>query len=125
MKKSVLVIEDDDAIRESLKELLVDEGYQVHCAENGLRGLEVLRGTGPDLPGLILLDLTMPVMSGAEFLQHQKTDQTLQTVPVAVFTAAGGKSKPELADDFLRKPVQLDALIGLVQKYCDSPAATL
>ena len=60
--RSVLVVDDDEAIRETLREVLSDEGYLVEVAENGARALERMRA--PLRPGLVLLDLMMPVMSG-------------------------------------------------------------
>lgn len=116
--KSVLVIEDDDAIRESLVEILTEEGYTVLAAENGKRGLETLAQTGGALPSMILLDLTMPVMNGNEFLEQQKAHSDWKAIPVVVFTAAGGRSKPDLAEGFLRKPLQLEELLDTVQSYC-------
>lgn len=119
--QDLLVIEDDYAIRESLHSVFSEEGYQVTCAENGKRGLEVLEQAQKDhrpLPSLILLDLNMPVMSGEAFLTEQKSRPELRDIPVAVFTASGGAVKPELAADLVRKPINLDALLNLVKKYC-------
>jgi CheY-like chemotaxis protein len=119
--QDLLVIEDDSSIRESLHSVFSDEGYQVTCAENGKQGLEYLEQAQKDhktLPSLILLDLNMPVMSGEAFLAEQKSRPELRDIPVAVFTAAGGKVKPVLAEDFVRKPINLDDLLSLVKKYC-------
>src|SRR3954471_2530257 len=109
--KSLLVIEDDDAIRESLVEILGEEGYRVLSAENGQRGIEALRAAGSELPSMILLDLTMPVMNGIEFLDQVKLHPEWKDIPVVVFTAAGGRDKPALAQGFLRKPLQLEDLL--------------
>lgn len=117
-EKRILIIEDDASIRESLKELLSEEGYQIFEAENGLHGLQVLENLKDSLPALILLDLSMPIMGGMEFLQIQKNDDRWKLIPVAVLTAAGGTSKPHLADDFLRKPLHLDHLFRMVEKWC-------
>ena len=119
--RDLLVIEDDCSIRESLHSVFSDEGYQVTCAENGKEGLEFLEQTQKDqrpLPSLILLDLNMPIMSGEAFLAVQKSRPELRDIPVAVFTAAGGKIKPPLAEDFVRKPINLEDLLSLVKKYC-------
>src|SRR3954470_1729763 len=106
--KALLVIEDDDAIRESLIEILGEEGYVVLSAENGKRGIETLHSAGTSLPAMILLDLTMPVMNGMEFLDEVKSQPQWKDIPVVVFTAAGGREKPPLAQGFLRKPLQLE-----------------
>ncbi|MEO7092000.1 MAG: response regulator, partial [Polyangiales bacterium] len=72
--KSVLVIEDDVDIREALMGILRDEGYLADGAGNGLEGLDHLRAQGGVRPGLILLDLMMPVMNGWQFRAEQQQD---------------------------------------------------
>ena len=116
-QKKILIIEDDLDIRESMSELLKEEDYFVLEAENGKVGLELLKSLNENRPDLILLDLSMPVMGGNEFLTIQKNDPAIKDVPVAVLTAAGGTSKPPLADDFLRKPVNLDHLFRVIEKW--------
>jgi CheY-like chemotaxis protein len=118
---SLLVVEDDWSIRESIQAILTDEGYDVRSAENGKEAFELLKTSlnqKTALPCLILLDLNMPVMTGEAFLALQKQHQELKHIPVAVFTAAGGKQKPDLAEDFVRKPIDLEDLLSLVEKYC-------
>jgi CheY-like chemotaxis protein len=116
----VLVVEDDHAIRESLTELLEDEGYQVAKATNGQEALEVLARVGP--PCVILLDLMMPVMDGYEFMGRKTADPVLASIPVVVITAAGparipGTSQQEGAM-VLPKPVRADAVMRAVRQYC-------
>jgi CheY-like chemotaxis protein len=118
---NLLVVEDDWSIRESIQAILTDEGYNVQSAENGKEAFDWLENRlnqKASLPCLILLDLNMPIMSGEAFLGLQKEHQELKHIPVAVFTAAGGKQKPELAEDFVRKPIDLEDLLKLVEKYC-------
>jgi CheY-like chemotaxis protein len=118
---NLLVVEDDWSIRESIHAILTDEGYEVRSAENGKEAFEFLQSSLMDkgkLPCLILLDLNMPVMTGEAFLVLQKGHSELKHIPVAVFTAAGGKQKPDLAEDFVRKPIDLEDLLSLVEKYC-------
>jgi two-component system response regulator CpxR len=119
--KRILIIDDDPSICITVKELLEEEGYQVFSAENGLRGLEVLAEIKETLPMLILLDISMPIMNGLEFLAIQKFDPVFKSIPVAIFSAGGG-TKPELADDYLRKPFPLESLFQLVDKWCVSPS---
>src|SRR5215467_11486900 len=83
----VMVVEDDEDIRISLKELLEDDGYQVLLAANGREALDCLeRGKRPCL---IFLDLMMPVMDGWQFRREQQKRDSLKKIPVAVITAAG------------------------------------
>ncbi len=114
----VLVVDDDDAIRDSLSMLLEDEGYPVATASNGREALDYLhRGSRPCL---ILLDLKMPVMNGKEFRLAQQRDRLLSAIPVAVISAHVTKqvSMEIEADAFLPKPVDIDVLLQTVQRYC-------
>jgi CheY-like chemotaxis protein len=120
MSKHVLVVEDDVDIRDALVGILRDEGYVAASAANGVEALDHLRSTAPR-PSLILLDLMMPVMNGWQFRTAQKSDETLNEIPVVVISAdASVKQKAESigAHGFLKKPIELDALLDLVAKYC-------
>ena len=119
--KKVLVVEDDLAIRESLEQILEFEGYRPISAENGEKAVEILK-TG-ELPCVILLDLMMPVMSGWEFLQVQKTNQTLSSIPVVIVSAAGEKARLATANEFLKKPIDVERLLEVVGHYCQIPKA--
>jgi CheY-like chemotaxis protein len=117
--KLVLVVDDDPDIRSTIREILEDEGYCVLDAANGLEALGRLRGERA--PDLILLDLSMPVMSGAEFRTEQRKDPALSSIPVVVVTAVGSpdvKVSPLEVDAFLRKPVELEELLGTVERFC-------
>jgi CheY-like chemotaxis protein len=123
----VLLVEDDDDIRETLAEILLSEGYGVQAARNGREALEVLRRE--PLPGVILLDLRMPVMDGFEFRSHQLRDARLRRVPVLVLTAANDPrdESAETSDmatcGHLRKPIDLETLLATVARCCgDMPA---
>lgn len=115
---SVLVVDDDADIRLTLKELLEDEGYTVALANNGIEALERLRLLKPRL---ILLDLTMPVMSGVEFRQEQLRSGALADIPTVVMTA-DGRARETVASlrvaDCLLKPLDLQQLFGVVRRYC-------
>ena len=81
----ILVVDDDDDIREMIAETLVLDGYRVSTAPNGSVALEQAHVNRPDL---IVLDLMMPVMNGWQFLEAQREDPELVTVPVVVVTAS-------------------------------------
>jgi CheY-like chemotaxis protein len=114
----VLIVDDDLDIRETLRFVLEDAGYPVYVAGNGKEALEVLEGANP-LPGLILLDLMMPVMSGEDLLAVLKKVKALATIPVTVVTASGAPMPP-LANNLLKKPVDLDMLLAIVSRTCGS-----
>jgi CheY-like chemotaxis protein len=117
--KLVLVVDDDPDIRETVREILEEQGYRVLDAENGLEALGRLRAGS--MPDLILLDLSMPIMGGPEFCSERQKDPALSRIPVVVVTATGSpdqKVSRLLINGLLRKPVGLDELLGTVERFC-------
>ncbi|RZA09761.1 MAG: response regulator [Proteobacteria bacterium] len=116
---SVLVVEDDDAIRESLSTMLREEGFLVHEAINGLEAIGLL--VNQELkPSLILLDLIMPHMGGAEFLAALEKESEWKDLRVAMLSAARvGAISPMIVAN-LAKPVDIEELLGLVHFYAPS-----
>ncbi len=114
--RSVLIVEDDDGIRDALRFSLELEDYQVFVASNGKEGLELL----PKIPApcLILLDLMMPVMSGWEFAAALEKDMVLATIPVVLVTAYADEAKTVKAKGIIKKPVDLDVLLASVKRWC-------
>jgi CheY-like chemotaxis protein len=123
---TILVVEDDWVIRDTLQELLANEGYRVVTAANGREGLDALRDVGT--VSAVLLDLQMPVMNGEKFLDELavEADPALRDVPVLVLTARReGLDRPVAG--LLRKPVDVDVLLGRLRELCGGagPAATV
>jgi two-component system, chemotaxis family, chemotaxis protein CheY len=117
---SVLVVDDDHAIREMLTEALEDAGYCVMSAENGAQALTQLR-QAPALPRVILLDLMMPVMTGWEFHLTQQADARLAAIPVVVLSARPSiqhEAFTMTVDEFIQKPVDIADLLTVVDRYC-------
>ena len=116
--KRVLIIEDDQAIRESIAEVLTDQGYAVAAAPDGLEGLREARAQRPNL---IMLDLMMPTMNGWQFREAQKLDPSLADIPVIVISAYSDVRGPSL-DEAARfpKPFDLVTLLLAVEKYAVS-----
>jgi len=114
----IMIIEDDESIRDMLGECLTDEGYQVLSARHGQDALAQLRGGG-QLPDLILLDLAMPIMNGWEFLEVQRADAWLARIPVVVLSADRSlQSNPVPGSSAaLAKPIDVDVLLDLVASY--------
>jgi CheY-like chemotaxis protein len=118
----VLVVDDNEDIRESLMGFLEDRGFVATGATNGRDALLKLRGTRA-LPCLIILDLMMPVMDGRAFREAQLRDPGLAGIPVVVVSAY--KDVSALAEalgvrDHLPKPLDLDALLDLVRAHCSN-----
>jgi CheY-like chemotaxis protein len=117
-ERCILLVEDDHALRQSLSEVLRDAGYGVECVDNGREALEYL-DANPH-PCVVLLDLMMPVMNGWEFREEQLRRPGISTIPVVILTADGHadrRAEALGADGFLRKPVKLDRLFGLLERY--------
>lgn len=115
--RSILLVEDDAGIRESIAECLVYEGYAVAPASNGDEALGWLRRNRR--PDLIVLDLVMPVMNGSQFLEHVRADAGWKDIPVVLMTAAmpaAGVPLPRV-DGYLPKPFELTDLLAVVERF--------
>jgi CheY-like chemotaxis protein len=111
----ILVVDDDRGIRETLGDVLRDEGHRVLLARDGVEALKLLRDGR--LPRLILLDLSMPGMSGEEFLRFQRADDALACIAVVVLSAdpSVGSSLTGVSGR-LKKPVDLHELLEMVDR---------
>ena len=112
-RTTILVIEDDEAVRQTLVDILTLNGYRTVAAADGIAGLAAARAENP---AVILTDLAMPGLTGFELLQAFQTDPTLRTVPVIVISAkvdrAAMRRGMELgAADFITKPFTEDEVI--------------
>jgi len=120
--KKVMLVDDDADVRESVTEVLEDEGYTLATARNGREAIELLRSpASTTMPCLILLDLMMPVMNGLEFRREQMRDAELASIPVLVFSADGnadGKASALRVAGCLRKPVRLDEVLDAIARHC-------
>jgi CheY-like chemotaxis protein len=115
----VLVVEDDVDIRETVAELLIEEGYQVHTAISGRDALEHLVAAST-LPDVVLLDLMMPIMDGWTFYDHLQKEARWATLPIVVISAdANVQEKAARLNPVacLRKPVGIDELLGVVARF--------
>jgi len=112
----LLLVEDDEEIREAMGGILREEGYEVVLAENGRAALDGLRD-GTARPDLIILDLRMPVMDGWEFRAVQKNDPALASIPViAVSADASAKAEAIAAHAYLRKPLTPPVLLEVISR---------
>jgi CheY-like chemotaxis protein len=84
---AILLVEDEDSVREVIETVLRGEGYDVVCARDGSEALDVLRSGFR--PCIIILDLMMPVMDGWQFRTEQLSDPELLKIPTVVYSAVG------------------------------------
>jgi CheY-like chemotaxis protein len=112
----VLVVDDDRDIRDSIREILIDEGYAVACAADGQEALDYLERHAK--VGVILLDLMMPGMDGFQFREEQAADPRLARIPVVLMSADSGVMKRRRlpGNEFLRKPIDIDCLVDAVKR---------
>jgi len=108
----ILVVDDEPECREILAALLTEEGYVVVCAEDGRQALDYMSSS---TPGLILLDLMMPNMSGWEFLERQKQDPRLAAVPVVLISGSGLARDTDVSA-IVRKPIDFAVLKKIVEQ---------
>jgi DNA-binding response OmpR family regulator len=113
---NVLVVDDQEAIRDTLQTALDDEGFTVECAANGREALDILERWQPCV---ILLDLMMPVMDGWTFRAEQR--RSGNTVPIVLLSAAGelARHKEALgAAAVIPKPFDIDRVISAIEGVC-------
>lgn len=117
-RHEVLVVEDDRDFRDALQMLLTVHGLEVFCAMDGQEALDILhRGLHPCV---ILLDMMMPRMSGAEFRIAQQHDPELETIPVVILSASANREEAQSMgiSEFMKKPIDVDQLVETVSRHC-------
>lgn len=121
MGKHILLVEDEDDVRESMMRVLELEGFEVTTAANGGDALEQMRGLeGVDA---ILLDLMMPGLSGSQVRERQLEEGLLVDAPVIVLSGASGELEASPRDleavERLDKPVRPDDLFEALETYLE------
>jgi CheY-like chemotaxis protein len=120
--KTVLVVDDDDDMRFILRLLLERSGYQVLDAANGVAALVTIKATRPDV---LVTDLRMPMMDGAELTQRVRSDPNLNEIPIVIITAyAVVPETVELADAVIPKPFAPERVADTVARLIGGRRAT-
>lgn len=117
-KRAVLIVDDDEGIRETLCLALELEGFDAVAAEHGKIALEYLKSHSK--PHLVILDLMMPVMNGWDFLHAVRDIPEFSSLPIVVVTAFAARAKGLAVQGQLEKPVELEALLSTVKQFCCS-----
>jgi CheY-like chemotaxis protein len=117
-KKTVLLIEDDDDVREAVEQILLDEGFHVVAAPDGGVALDLL-AQGDHSFCTIILDVLMPGVDGAEFLARAR--EQLRSIPVLLFSASQLpchlRNDPQVKD-LIPKPVEVEVLLEKIRAHC-------
>ncbi len=118
-ERIVLYIEDNFHNRRIVNKVLTSRGFKVVEAEDGEKGLEMVRSM---MPPLVLLDITLPGIDGIEVVKNVKSDQSIRHIPVIAVTASAMRGDKERfleagCNDYLSKPIQVSELIEMVEKH--------
>jgi CheY-like chemotaxis protein len=114
---TVLIVEDEEDLRELMCDALQMRGYTVVTAEEGSDALRKIDDIGP--PCLILLDLLMPGMNGWDFFAKVRERPELASVPVIIHSSASSRA-PAGVTRVLQKPLAFDTLVSIVAEYCSN-----
>jgi two-component system cell cycle response regulator DivK len=117
----VLVVEDNEKNMKLVRDVLLATGYSPIEASSGEEALALAAENGP---ALVLMDIQLPDLDGAEALRRLRSDERTADIPVLALTAQAMQGDRErfLAagfDDYLSKPIDIDELIATVRRYCD------
>jgi len=115
----VLLVDDDDDVRDAIADLLRIRGYKVTTAEDGRAALDVIGRSA--LPCVVLLDLVMPGMDGWHFLAVIRADPVLATIPIVIASAHAATHPPTGTNEVLHKPFDLAELFAVVERHCGPP----
>jgi CheY-like chemotaxis protein len=114
---SILIVEDHPTMRDAMRLVLEEDGYEVEEATDGEAGISAARSRPPDI---VLLDLNIPVVSGTEVLETLKADPTTSAVLVVIVTATGEEGRQRAlaqgADGYITKPFSPLALLRTVER---------
>ncbi len=118
----ILVVDDDDDFRETLVEVLAEAGYPVQQAENGQVALQRV---AEERPGIVLLDLKMPVLDGWGVMERMRKDPAASSVPILILSAYGYEWESELtgAQGYIPKSVGMEEILERVRKLAGPPPA--
>ena len=115
---TILIVEDEEPVREMVAMILEEAGYQTLQAMHGRQALDVVATERPDL---VLADIMMPVLGGADLCRSLKAAPDTRRIPVILMSAGSQRLAAGAgADAFLAKPFDLDQLEAVVQRWAPS-----
>ena len=121
----ILLVEDNELNRDMLSRRLIRRKYDVVCALDGQKAIEMAQSENPDL---ILMDLSLPIIDGWEATRQIKATEKLHNIPIIALTAHAMAEDREKAlaagcNDYLTKPIDMELLLKKIETYI-SPAST-
>ena len=125
-QKKILIVEDEPEFREGVKIRLEANGYEVMEAGDGAKGLEMARGSGPDL---IILDLMLPKLDGYKVARLLKFDEKYRKIPIIMLTARSQQTDKDTGlsvgvDAYLTKPFKSQELLETIVKLTQQESGT-
>jgi len=114
----ILVVDDDHDLRESLREILEEEGFETIGASNGKEAIELLSTGGQPRPRVVLLDIMMPVMTGLDVVDRIRRDRAMARTPVVLMTAFRTLVKTNEKTRVLFKPFSIDGVLSAIRNAC-------
>ena len=121
---TVMVVDDEDVLLEMVAALIEDMGHHPLTATNGQEALKIL-ASQESLPTLIISDIMMPRMNGFEMIQALKAHPEWSVIPVVLMSAAGRPVTNHHAEQFVRKPFNLDTMMEIVERYAGTTDSRL
>lgn len=117
-KKHILIVEDNDTYRKMIGMRFQSHGYQVSEADDGMKGLELIRTIKPDM---VLLDLLLPLMDGHKVCRLAKFDKKLQDIPIIILTSRDRDEDAEIAkscgaDAFIVKSTRSEIILDVIEQ---------
>ena len=126
MRPFIVIVEDDESIREGLQLAIESEGYEVRTASNGEEAFTLLKEIRD--PCLILTDLMMPKMNGYEFIELASKTHTVASIPIVIVSATPPKeSVAKMMTDsgkirgVIKKPVDWEYVMSIIHEHCGPP----
>lgn len=110
---NILIIEDDNAIRNAMSSVLELEGYSTGLASNGKQAMDMIKAG--HLPDIILLDMMMPIMSGWDFLDFVRANSKTSQIPIIVVSAYAESAKSVRPQAVVPKPVRVNSLLETIE----------
>lgn len=117
LRKKILVVDDDPDIRDNLRTMLTQYGYEVDTTDEAAQVISISKEDPPDL---ILMDIWMSGSDGREISQQLKNSKETRNIPIVLVSANSDveKSSKQIGVDFLAKPFEMKALLSKISKYC-------